>query len=319
MNRNYVLICALGVTATLVNAALALGQSITHVATWNPAEQHQVGDGAWVGLVVGGDGSLYAADMQNGRILRYSASGEVLGLLGSRGSGPGQFSWGGQPTITDSGNLLTEDSYRLQEITPEGAVVRIVGEELTGQDQLQLPSGATMLKDGSILVCDTNNNRLAHFSSTGQLLGFWGHKGTGNLEFESPTGVVCTEDGYIFVADFGNNRIQKLDASGAFITLWGTGGSGLGAFASPAQIATDAAHRLFVTDMGNNRVQVFNESGAFLFSFGGDGTLDQPTGIAISASGTIYVASTGSGLIQAYSLAVPVRATTWSEIKAGYR
>lgn len=319
MFRKSLFACAFGVVTAFLFSNHLYAQSASHVLTWNPALQHEVGDGTWVGLAVGENGSVYAADMQNGRILKYSAAGEVLGVLGSRGSDPGQFSWGGQPTMTHAGNLLTEDSYRLQEITPEGAVVRIVGEDLVGQDRLQLPSGAAILNDGSILACDTNNSRLAHFSSTGQLLGFWGQKGTGNLEFDSPTGVVCTPNGFVFVVDFGNNRIQKLDASGSFITLWGGGGSSPGTFASPAQIAVDPAHRLYVTDMGNNRVQVFNESGAFLFQFGADGTLDQPTGISISPAGTIYVASTGDGVIQGYSLAVPVRPTTWSAIKGGYR
>ena len=55
-------------------------------------------------------------------------------------------------------------------------------------------------------------------------------------------------------------------------------------------------------------MQVFSPEGAFLTTFGspgsGEGQLSDPKGIALSSSGTIYVADTGNRRLQEW-LAAP--------------
>lgn len=99
-------------------------------------------------------------------------------------------------------------------------------------------------------------------------------------------------------------------ATPTFLLKWGTRGSGDGQFWIPWDVATDASGNVYVTDFSTtsgrpHRVQVFSANGSFLRRWGregiGAGQFDEPRGIAIDGSGTVYVCDTFNRRIQKFA------------------
>jgi DNA-binding beta-propeller fold protein YncE len=148
----------------------------------------------------------------------------------------------------------------------------------------------------------------------------WGGYGSGAGQFINPHGIAVDRAGSVFVADFGNNRIQKFGPSGEFLTQWGAAGSADGSFYGPVAVAVDATGNVYVAENGSNstvnqhRVQKFDGNGAFLTKWGalghGLGEFNSPYGIAVDASGDVYVADSGNDRIQKFT-SDGVLVTSW--------
>ncbi len=108
-----------------------------------------------------------------------------------------------------------------------------------------------------------------------------------------PTGLAVA-GANIYVSDSGNNRIDDLSTAGAYVAKFGSKGSGAGQFEGTSDITSEATTgNLYVTDIGNDRVQKLNATGTLLATFGtkgnGKGQFLQPTGVAVTSTGALYV------------------------------
>ena len=139
-----------------------------------------------------------------------------------------------------------------------------------------------------------------------------------SARFNTPAGVALAPDGYLYVADSGNHTIRKVSPYGMVITFAGTAGSsgsadGTGAsarFRNPRGITVDALGNVYVADTGNHMVRKISPSGvvtslagyvANIGSADGKGVAAQfngPKGIAVDASGTLFVTDTGNGTVR---------------------
>jgi sugar lactone lactonase YvrE len=133
-----------------------------------------------------------------------------------------------------------------------------------------------------------------------------------------PSGVACDSAGNAYVADTSNNIIRRIDASGSISTYAGGGGLGLndGGLATqatlsiPPNVVFRAGYIYF--EGSNNSVCKVNLStgiintvaggnGAGFFGDGGPATsakLNVPSGIAVDASGNVYVADSYNNRIR---------------------
>ncbi len=114
----------------------------------------------------------------------------------------------------------------------------------------------------------------------------------------------------IYVADMNNDRIVRMDdPSGSNWTTLGTSGTGANQFGGPYGLTFDASGRIYVLDRTNNRIVRMDDfSGAgwvvlcdnppsSCSAGSGNYQFAWPEGIAIDASGRIYVADSGNNRI----------------------
>ena len=158
---------------------------------------------------------------------------------------------------------------------------------------------------GDVYVTDVENQRVEKFDSSGRYLS--------QFHVMSSLGVAVdpsTQDVYV-----ANQReVSKYDSSGKFLAAWGWGvsdganrfeictsscqggtpGSGPGQFERPQRVAVDPSNgNVLVTDSVLGRVEEFDSSGMFLSQFG-TGRLKDPFGIAVAATGDVYVGNQGN-------------------------
>jgi tripartite motif-containing protein 71 len=163
------------------------------------------------------------------------------------------------------------------------------------------PAGIAVAPDGTVLVVDTSNNRVQHFSADGRYLGRFGRRGLdkGFVEvrltdrFFQPEGLAVGPSGAIFVADSGNDRVMKFNRGGRFRQRLGKHGSYAGQYVQPWGIAVGGGS-VYVADQGNYRIQRWTTGGRRVSAFGhfgrGRGELVTPYGVGATRTGDrVYV------------------------------
>lgn len=136
--------------------------------------------------------------------------------------------------------------------------------------------------------------------------------------FSAPSGLVADASGNLYIADTANHIIRKITPIGAVTTFAGTAGvvghnDATGASASfnqPTGLAIDGAGNVYVADSGNGIIRKITP-GAVVSTLAGtsgvyghaDGTgaaasFAFPQGIAVDASGNVYVADSFNSTIR---------------------
>jgi sugar lactone lactonase YvrE len=185
------------------------------------------------------------------------------------------------------------------------------------------PIGIAADAHGNLYVGDQLNEKVRMITPAGVVTTLAGNGAVGSADgtgssctFYYPTGVTVDPSGNIYVTDLGGNTIRKVTSGGAVTTVAGDGGSGFtngaaatATFRSPAGVAIDKSGNLYIADASNNMIRMITPGGV-VSTFAGSGpqgsadgtgvaaSFYYPYGIAIDASGNLYVADSRNNKIR---------------------
>ncbi|WP_081670981.1 T9SS type A sorting domain-containing protein [Sporocytophaga myxococcoides] len=228
------------------------------------------------GITIGADNNLYVVDNGNNRIRKITAQGEVSTYAGSTAG-------------IENGNISVATFSR--------------------------PYGITIDKEGNMFVSEETSFSIRKISTTGEVSTHAGNGGFGSQDgpaasasFYYPHGIAADSSGNVYVADLSNKKIRKISSEGIVSTVAGVGqannnavvdGQGLMArFTMPAGVVTDAMGNVYVAETGRVRkitpagkVTTLAGSGNMGHSdgIGTNATLGRLTGIALDATGNVFV------------------------------
>jgi ABC-type Fe3+ transport system permease subunit/sugar lactone lactonase YvrE len=238
----------------------------------------------------------------SGELALDSAIFDRVEVIGSRGTGLGQFNKPRSVAVDKEDNLYVVDiTGRVQKFTPEGQYQAYWRFPVTDMGQ---PKGMACDEAGNIVVLEPHYARVNHFTPSGQLIGQWGERGTiaGRLSF--PRAVVVCGDGDLLVSEYGPvERVQRFRAE-TWEVEWVIDGATPGAlpFNRPEGLGLDEQERIYVADSCNHRIQIYDREGRFLRAHGrageGVGEFSYPYDIRIDAMGRQYVCEFGNSRIQ---------------------
>jgi trimeric autotransporter adhesin len=308
------------------------------------------------GVFVDASGNIYIADTYNNCIRMVTKSTGIIttvagdGSHGYSGEGDGVLATSARlnfpqgVAIDASGNIYIADTrnHRIRMVTKStGIITTVAGNGTVGfsgdgglatSATLYIPTGVFVDASGNIYIADTNNNRIRMVTkSTGiittvsgnRTVGFSGDGGLAtSARLHNPRGVAIDASGNIYIADTTNRRIRMVTESAGIITTvagYGTVGfSGDGGLATsatlyyPDGIAIDASGNIYIADSTNHRIRMVTKSTGLITTVAGNGTigfsgdgglatsarLHNPRGVAIDASGNIYIADTYNNRIR---------------------
>lgn len=194
----------------------------------------------------------------------------------------------------------------------DGGFARFVLGDEKNPRQLARPYGVAMF-EGKLYVADSKASGLAVFDLPRKRMAVVTGSGQGRLK--RPINVTIDADGTKYVTDTGRDQILVYDRDDRFVAALGAEGQ-----FRPVDTAI-AGEKLYVVDIKHHEVHVLDKrSGTPLFKFGkpgsGPGELFQPTNLAISPQGDVYVVETGNFRVQRFTPeGQPVR--TYGQVGTG--
>lgn len=208
------------------------------------------------GVCVLKDGRIAVADTHYHRVVLFNHDGDVVGMFGKLGTGPGEFVYPVSVVQDEQENLYVCEygsfNDRAQKFLKDGTFVRQIGAYGTEDGQFQRPSGAAWF-DGRLYIVDAFNNRIQVFDGEGKLVAILGTSDKIS-DLYYPYDISVSDRGELYVVEYGAGRVSKYDRSGKLSGRYGHPGPGTAEFMTPWGLAIDHRGRVYVCDTGNRRI-----------------------------------------------------------------
>jgi uncharacterized protein (TIGR03437 family) len=226
----------------------------------------------------------------------------------------------------------TAASYTIGTIAGKG-IVSFTGQGSAATSaQLFETYGVAVDAAGDVYFSDSYFNQVFKVTPAGVITvvagtGQWGDIGDGGpataAQLDTPLGLAFDKvNGALYIADSENEVIRKVVIStGVISTVAGNGNEGAGtdnkaatksALDTPVAVAVDASGNFYIADSANNKIRKVTVSTGIITTVAGNGTYDYtgdkglataatlayPEGVAVDASGNIYIADTENEVIR---------------------
>lgn len=244
----------------------------------------------------------------------------------------------GVTVLSNGNVLITDGGEgRIRQVAG-GVITTVAGNGFAGETgnggaatQAQVSvDGLVVTPSGDLLATSNYDNLIRVITADGTIHAFAGNGSTGYsgdrgaataASFSIPAfaAVDATGDKTI-VADWGNNAVRAITSAGAITTIAGGNGAGYSGdggaataarLNSPGGVAIDATGDIFISDSLNNVVREVTPDGV-IHTYGGTGAagysgdggaaaaaaLRGPAGLALDASGDLYVADSGNHVVR---------------------
>ena len=178
----------------------------------------------------------YLTDRDDSVCVTYTLDGKPLQVLGTRGQhsdtggekpgelvprAAGPFNYPTEMVPAPSGDLYVTDGYRnarVHRFSHAGQLLASWGAPgKTEPNQFHLPHSLIADGDGSIYVCDRENNRIQVFSGEGKFLAMWS-------DLRRPLDISMDREGIFYISEGGVSglapRISLMDKRGKVIARW---------------------------------------------------------------------------------------------------
>jgi sugar lactone lactonase YvrE len=286
-------------------------------------------NGPW-GVAVDSSGNTYVADRNNFTIRRVTPDGLVTTVAGTAGLSGGadgnrttaRFGAPSAVAVDRNGDLYVADTAAatIRKVAPNGDVTTLAGRQGqqgsvdgTGTDaRFYQPCGVAVDDSGNVYVADQNCT-IRKITPSGVVTTLAGaHQQSmvvdgpgGTARFIRPKALAVDGEGTVYVADtYG--WIRKITPAGTVSTLRSAGLP----WWDPDGIAVDSAGNVIVTDVENHVIHLGTASGS-VTTIGGiagqSGNADgvgsaalftSPRGVAVDATGTLYIADSDANAIR---------------------
>jgi DNA-binding beta-propeller fold protein YncE len=167
------------------------------------------------GVAVLPDGSFYVADgYRNTRVIKFSASGNLLFQWGRPGSGPGEFNTPHAIAVDKAGLVYVADRQndRVQVFSDKGRFLRQIRSSEMGR-----PYGLALLPNDRMVIADggeqpflgPDRSGAAIVTSGGRVAQRFGRYGNYDGQFRMAHAVAVNASGDLFIVDITGQRVQK--------------------------------------------------------------------------------------------------------------
>jgi sugar lactone lactonase YvrE len=190
-------------------------------------------------IVIDDEDMIWLVDRDHGQIMKFTPEGELLMTIGEKGFrsdtgvDPNNFSsqaykdvtHGGGPfnlptdiAFAPSGEMFITDGYgnaRVHKFAADGTHMFSWGEPGTGPGEFNMPHGVHIDKEGRVLVCDRENDRVQVFTQEGAYVSTWDTRLIGPAVFH------VDDDDVIYIPEHNGGLISILTPQGERLTQWG--------------------------------------------------------------------------------------------------
>ena len=277
-------------------------------------------------IAVDASGNVYIADGGNNEVEKVTPGGTLsiiagTGTSGLPTAGPATSSELNGPdgvAVDSSGNVYIADTGNnvVEKVTPGGTLSIIAG--TTSNSVIFYPEGVAVDSSGNVYIADTGNNVVEKVTPGGTLSTIAGTGASGapsagsavTSKLSRPQDVSVDSSGNVYIADTGNNVVEKVTSGGTLSIIAGTGASGVPTpgtataqkLNAPGGVALDSSGSVYIADTSNNLIEKVTPQGMLSIVAGNgsqgssttglaaDSPFGYPVGVAVDASGAIYVA-----------------------------
>jgi len=279
------------------------------------------------GILFDPTGTLIIADGGNGRV-RKTANG-VMKTIAGGAIGDGKIASAGSVVgpeaiaFDKSGNyyIAEANGNRVRKVSAAGVITTIAGTGVNGSGgdgglgtaaQLSFPLGVAADSSGNVFIADDFNNVIREVNTSGIINTF-----ATDVDFSGLGTMAIDGSNNLYVVDQGTCVIWKISPLAVVTVVAGVefscgyNGDNISALTAqlntPVGVALDSRGNIYIADSSNNRVRKVNTSGTITTivgdgncGFTGDGGLGTsaevcfPEGVAVTSSGTVYIADTSN-------------------------